>query len=170
MDNAANVLAPRVVHRFMADATAKMAIALILIGSDQFDLLIDGMADESGQGPRIGLPDDPADDIALALNRANLAVADIAAVFIRASSLALLAPLLIEMPLHCPPSLPMVWANRHSPGAALPVDTDGNQYRMADYHPRLARRLLPGIDFYVCSRASMELSLVKHTSFYLVAD
>jgi hypothetical protein len=92
----ANVLALAVVHGFMADATPQVVVALILIGRDTRGLFVDGMADESGQRARIGLPDDPADNVAFALDRAdhvNLAVADLIAVFIRSFSFALLTGL-----------------------------------------------------------------------------
>ena len=96
---AAHVLALRVLYGFMADAASKVVVALILIGRDERDLFVDGMADESGQRASISLPNDLADHVAFAFDSSDhtyLAIADFVAELIRTIGFALLAGFLAQ--------------------------------------------------------------------------
>jgi hypothetical protein len=66
---AANVLAARVRDRFVADAPTDVVVILIVVSRDQFNMIADDFADESGQRDRLGVSDESANHVALALNR-----------------------------------------------------------------------------------------------------
>jgi hypothetical protein len=68
---AAYVFASAVANGFMGHNPSEIAIAGVLIGRDQINLVADSLANESSQGGRIRVLDHLADDVALARDRAN---------------------------------------------------------------------------------------------------